>query len=297
MRTMQAACKRLQAATDGGTFMIKLGEKQELTVVRKVDFGVYLADGNNTEEKVLLPLKQVPAGTDIGSKVEVFIYKDSDDRLIATTHTPKIMLGDVRMLKVKDTGKIGAFMDWGLEKDLLLPFKEQTRKVRAGEEVLCALYIDKSDRLCVTMNVYPYLKSESPYSKDDKVMGTVYEISGNFGAFVAVDDIYSALIPKKELYGNVQIGDTVSARITSVREDGRLNLSLREKAYLQMDADADKIMQMIEDQGGSIPFTDKADPELIREKTQMSKNEFKRAVGRLLKAGKIEIKKDSIAKK
>ncbi len=277
--------------------MIKLGEKQELTVVRKVDFGVYLADGNNTEEKVLLPLKQVPAGTDIGSKVEVFIYKDSDDRLIATTHTPKIMLGDVRMLKVKDTGKIGAFMDWGLEKDLLLPFKEQTRKVRAGEEVLCALYIDKSDRLCVTMNVYPYLKSESPYSKDDKVMGTVYEISGNFGAFVAVDDIYSALIPKKELYGNVQIGDTVSARITSVREDGRLNLSLREKAYLQMDADADKIMQMIEDQGGSIPFTDKADPELIREKTQMSKNEFKRAVGRLLKAGKIEIKKDSIAKK
>lgn len=277
--------------------MIKLGEKQELTVVRKVDFGVYLADGDGAEEKVLLPIKQVPAGTDIGSRLEVFIYKDSADRLIATTHTPKIMLGDVRMLKVKDTGKIGAFMDWGLEKDLLLPFKEQTRKVRAGEEVLCALYIDKSDRLCVTMNVYPYLKSESPYSKDDKVMGTVYEISGNFGAFVAVDDIYSALIPKKELYGNVQIGDTVSARITSVREDGRLNLSLREKAYLQMDSDADKIMQMIEDQGGRIPFTDKADPELIREKTQMSKNEFKRAVGRLLKAGKIEIKTDSIVKK
>lgn len=277
--------------------MIRLGEKQELTVVRKVDFGVYLSDGDNTEEKVLLPMKQVPAGTDMGSRLEVFIYKDSADRLIATTHTPKIMLGDVRMLKVKDTGKIGAFMDWGLEKDLLLPFKEQTRKVSSGEEVLCALYIDKSDRLCVTMNVYPYLKSESPYSKDDKVMGTVYEISGNFGAFVAVDDIYSALIPKKELYGNVQIGDTVSARVTSVREDGRLNLSLREKAYIQMDADADKLMEMIEKEGGSIPFTDKADPELIREKTQMSKNEFKRAVGRLLKAGKIEIRKDSIVKK
>jgi predicted RNA-binding protein (virulence factor B family) len=277
--------------------MIRLGEKQELTVVRKVDFGVYLAEKEGTEEKVLLPAKQVPAGTEIGSKIEVFIYKDSDDRLIATINSPKIMLGDVRMLKVKDVGKIGAFMDWGLEKDVLLPFKEQTRKVKAGEEVLCALYIDKSQRLCVTMNVYPYLKNESPYSKDDKVMGTVYEISGNFGAFVAVDDIYSALIPKKELYGNVQIGDTVSARVTFVKEDGRLNLSLREKAYIQMDADADRLMEMIENEGGSIPFTDKADPEFIREKTQMSKNEFKRAVGRLLKAGKIEIRKDSIVKK
>ena len=147
------------------------------------------------------------------------------------------------------------------------------------------------------MNVYPYLLSNSPYATDDKVIGTVYEISGNFGAFVAVDDIYSALIPKKELYGNVQIGDTVSARITSVREDGRLNLSLREKAYLQMDADAEKLMKMIEEGGGKLPFTDKAAPELIREKTCMSKNEFKRAVGRLLKEGRITIGANSIEKK
>ena len=274
--------------------MLRLGEKQTLVVIKKVDFGVYLAEEMGSEEKVLLPGKQVPAGTDIGSEIEVFIYKDSDDRPIATTNEPKIVLGDVRRLKVKDTGRIGAFMDWGLEKDVLLPFKEQTAKVKKGDDVLCALYIDKSSRLCVTMNVYRYLLNESPYGKDDKVQGTVYELSDNFGAFVAVDDIYSALIPKKELYGNVKIGDSVSARVTSVKEDGRLNLSLREKAYLQMDTDAEKIYAMIEAAGGRIPFTDKASPELIREKTNMSKNEFKRAVGRLLKEEKITIKEDSI---
>ena len=274
--------------------MIKIGEKQELTVVKMVDFGVYLAEENTPEDKVLLPVKQVPVNTSVGSKIEVFIYKDSSDRLIATTKTPKIMVGDVRMLKVKELCKIGAFMDWGLEKDVLMPFREQTRKVKAGEEVLCALYVDKSGRLAVTMNVYPYLRSDSPYSKDDKVMGTVYELSDNFGAFVAVDDIYSGLIPKKELYGDVKIGDVVNARITSVKDDGRLDLSLREKAYLQMDADAQKLMDMIHQNGGKLPFTDKADPALIRERTQMSKNEFKRAVGRLLKEKKIVINEDSI---
>ena len=234
--------------------MIKLGEKQELEVIKKVDFGVYLAEESGSDEKVLLPGKQVPEGCDIGSRLEVFIYKDSDDRLIATTKTPKIMLGDVRMLKVKETSKIGAFMDWGLEKDVLLPFKEQTRKVRAGEEVLCAMYIDKSSRLCVTMNVYNYLLDKSPYSKDDKVIGTVYELSDNFGAFVAVDDIYSGLIPKKEMYGNIEIGSSVNARVMSVREDGRLNLSVREKAYLQMDTDAEKLLDMLEKGGGKIPL-------------------------------------------
>ena len=277
--------------------MLKLGEKQTLKVVKKVDFGVYLSEDAGAEEKVLLPIKQVPEGTDIGKEIEVFIYRDSDDRLIATTREPKIMLGDVRLLKVKDVARVGVFMDWGLEKDVLLPFKEQTRKVKSGEEVLCAMYIDKSSRLCVTMNVYEYLRNDSPYKKDDRVMGTVYEISDNFGAFVAVDDIYSGLIPKKELYGNVRIGDSVFARVSSVKEDGRLNLSLREKAYLQMDTDAEKILSMIKENGGKLPFTDKASPELLREKTGMSKNEFKRAVGRLLKEGKIEIKPDSIVEK
>ncbi|MCM1386068.1 MAG: S1-like domain-containing RNA-binding protein [Bacillus sp. (in: Bacteria)] len=271
--------------------MIALGEIQTLVIIKKVDFGVYLASKDDAAqtEKVLLPGKQVPQDCGIGDEVEVFIYRDSKDRLIATTNKPKLTLGGIARLQVVQTGQIGAFLDWGLEKDLLLPFKEQKKKVRENEECLVALYIDKSGRLCATMNVYPYLKQDSPYGKDDKVVGTVYEISDNFGAFVAVDDIYSALIPKKELYGEVQIGHKITARVTDVKEDGRLNLSIREKAYLQIEKDAEKIMQIIDSYDGALPFTDKASPETIKRETQMSKNEFKRAVGHLLKENKIII--------
>lgn len=274
--------------------MIKLGEKQTLQVVKKVEFGVYLGDGENKEERVLLPAKQAPDGVQTGDRLEVFIYRDSKDRLIATTAEPKITLHQVARLRVAQVGRVGAFLDWGLEKDLLLPFKEQTRKVTAGEECLAALYIDKSDRLCATMNVYPYLEKDSPYRKDDMVEGTIYEISENFGAFVAVDDRYSALVPKKEYYGNARIGDRVSARVTAVKEDGKLDLSLREKAYLQIEKDAEKVLSVIDSFDGALPFTDKASPEVIRREMQMSKNEFKRAVGHLLKEGRIEITERAI---
>lgn len=274
--------------------MIKLGEKQTLQVAKKVEFGVYLGDGENKEERVLLPAKQAPDGVQTGDRLEVFIYRDSKDRLIATTAEPKITLHQVARLRVAQVGRVGAFLDWGLEKDLLLPFKEQTRKVTAGEECLAALYIDKSDRLCATMNVYPYLEKDSPYRKDDMVEGTIYEISENFGAFVAVDDRYSALVPKKEYYGNARIGDRVSARVTAVKEDGKLDLSLREKAYLQIEKDAEKVLSVIDSFDGALPFTDKASPEVIRREMQMSKNEFKRAVGHLLKEGRIEITERAI---
>lgn len=277
--------------------MFNLGEKQTLVVTKKVDFGIYLAEeGTDGSERVLLPKKQVPKDIKIGDKLEVFLYKDSDDRLISTTTQPKLMLHQVGRLSVTDVGKIGAFMDWGLEKDVLLPFHEQTRRVRKGEEVLCALYIDKSSRLCVTMNVYEYLSTDSPYKKDDRVTGVVYEMSDNFGAFVAIDDKYSALIPKKELYGDIQIGDIVGARVISVRDDGKLTLSIREKTLEQMDIDAKRILEEIDAYNGVLPFTDKASPDIIRDKISMSKNEFKRAVGRLLKEGKIEIFERGIRK-
>ena len=274
--------------------MIRLGEIQKLQIVKKVDFGVYLGVEGEPEEKVLLPKKQVPPEAEIGDEMEVFVYRDSKDRLIATTARPGLTLHQVARLRVAQVGKIGAFLDWGLEKDLLLPFKEQTKPVSAGEEWLVALYIDKSDRLCATMNVYPYLKNNSSYKKDDRVTGTVYEISRNFGAFVAVDDQYSGLIPKQELYGEVQVGDTVNARVTAVKEDGKLDLSIREKAYLQIAEDAERVMQVIDSFDGVLPFNDKASPEVIRREMQMSKNEFKRAVGNLLKAGRITITEKAI---
>ena len=277
--------------------MINLGEKQQLAVVKKVEFGVYLAlSADEGEPRVLLPRKQVPEKCDVGDGMEVFIYRDSQDRLIATTREPKLAMGQVAELTVAQTSKIGAFLDWGLEKDLFLPFKQQRGKVEQGSKVLVSLYIDKSDRLCATMDVYDNLRTDSPYGKDDRVKGRVYEISDNFGAFVAVDNLYSGLIPQKELYGTVELGKDVEARVIQVREDGKLTLGIRDKAYLQMDKDAEKIMALIEQNGGMLPFTDKASPERIKQETGMSKNEFKRAVGRLLKERKIEIGQYSIGR-
>lgn len=277
---------------------MELGRMQTLTVVKKVEFGVYLAENmQNTEDRVLLPLKQVPEGTKVGDSLEVFLYRDSKDRMIATRTVPKLMKGMVARLKVVQTSKIGAFLDWGLEKDLLLPFREQTRRVNPSEECLVALYTDKSGRLCATMKIYEYLEKDSPYHKDDQVEGEVYQISDNFGAFVAVDDRYSALIPKRECYGSIHVGDHIRARVTGVKEDGKLDLSVREKAYLQMDKDAQIVLDTIDSFGGALPFHDKANPEVIRREMNMSKNEFKRAVGRLLKEGKIEITEHGIRRK
>lgn len=271
-----------------------LGRKVTLMVVKKVDFGVYLG---TEEDRILLPKKQVPEGIEIGDPVTVFVYKDSKDRLIATTNEPLLTLGEVKALKVKDTGKIGAFLDWGLEKDLLLPFKEQTAKVKRGDECLVSLYVDKSGRLCATMKVYEKLRKDSPYQKDDKVQGIIYEKSDNFGLFVAVDDRYCALIPKRESYGNLKVGDRVDARVTAVKADGKLDLSVKEKAFIQMDVDAAMLLEKMNRQGGRLTFTEKADADFIKSETGLSKNAFKRAIGRLLKAGKIEIKENSIETK
>lgn len=271
--------------------MMRLGKRQVLTVVKKVDFGVYLG---NDEERVLLPKKQVPDGIEPGDPVEVFLYKDSDDRLIATTNEPKVELGELAVLEVADTNKFGAFLNWGLEKDLFLPFKQQTAKVMKGDKCLVTLYIDKSERLCATMKVYDLLRKDSPYQKDDMVEGIIYDTSDEFGVFVAVDNQFSALIPKKEAYGKLRVGQTVKARVTAVKADGKLDLSVRDKIPMQMDKDAEMIWKRLQELGGALPFNDKADPELIKREFNLSKNAFKRAVGRLLKEGKIVIDDKSI---
>lgn len=276
---------------------MKLGEKQRLSIVKREPFGVYLAEhmparGERVSEleKVLLPIKQLPDGLDIGDSLEVFLYKDSKDRPIATVHEPAMTLGRIAKVRVAEVTRIGAFLSWGLEKDLFLPYKEQTKKVEAKDEILAALYIDKSNRLAATMKLYPYLMTAECYQKDDIVTGTVYEIAPGFGAYVAVDDQYHALIPQKELTGTpLFVGDIAEARVTGVKEDGKLDLSLRRKAYMQLDPDGEKIMNILLKNGGKMPIGDKTSPEKIRDVFQMSKNEFKRAAGHLYKEHKIAI--------
>lgn len=273
---------------------LKPGTSHTLKMIRKTEFGIYLAyeEKAPAEERVLLPAKQVPSGLNVGDELKVFIYRDSKDRLIATVREPAISLGETARLKVVQITKIGAFLSWGLEKDLLLPYAEQTYTVHENDSVLVALYLDKSDRLCATMKVYPYLKTGSPYIMGDTVHGIAYEESERFGIFVAVDDRYQGLVPRRECYGDIKPGDEVSARVIQVREDGKLDLSVRRKAVEQMEEDSEKLLKLIASYDGALPFTDKATPEVIKLHTGMSKNEFKRAVGHLMKEGRI-IKTDT----
>lgn len=271
--------------------MIEVGTKQKLRVMNRTDFGIYLGEGEaEKEEKVLLPIKQVPEEIQEGDELTVFIYRDSKDRMIATTREPLLVLGETAMMTVKEITPIGAFLDWGLEKDLLLPYKEQKHKVEPGEQYPIYLYADKSGRLCGTMKVYDCLRTDAPYKKEEEVTGMVYELHEKIGAFVAVDRKYQAVIPKKELYEELSIGQMITARVTEVRSDGKLNLSLRKKSYQQMDEDAEMILKMLKQYHGVFPFTDKTvDAQRIKEEFHLSKNAFKRAIGRLLKAGKIKI--------
>ena len=219
--------------------MIDLGKIQKLEVIRMTNIGAYLNSKYESDsEDILLPMNQVPPDIEVEDEIEVFVYKDSEDRMIATMKKPKITIGELAPLRVVDNSRVGAFLDWGLDKDLLLPFKEQTYRVEKDGVYLVGLYVDKSSRLCATMDIYKLLSDESPYKINDRVNGTIYKINEDFGAFVAVNNKYDGLIPNKELYGEYKCGDCVEVRIKKVREDGKLELSLRKEAYNEIDDDA-----------------------------------------------------------
>lgn len=280
---------------------MRLGCTQTLAVVKKTDFGLYLTDiekkdnkNRDVSEEILLPKNQVTPDMNLGSEIEVFIYKDSEDRLIATRMEPFIKLGEIKKLKVKEVTKIGAFLDWGLPKDLFLPFKEQIYDIKSDDEILVTMYVDLSERLCATMDLYSRLSLLPPYRKDDMVKGTVYQINEQFGAYVAVDNKYSALVPRKELHRELKAGDEIEARVLEVKEDGKLDLSLRQKFYVQMDADSELILEKLKTAGGSLPYQDKSDAEEIKKEFNMSKAAFKRAIGRLYKERIIVIEKNGI---
>ena len=280
---------------------MRLGCTQTLAIVKRTDFGLYLTDiekrddkNRDVKDEILLPKNQVTADMKPGSEIEVFVYKDSEDRLIATKLEPLIKIGEIKKLKVKEVTKIGAFLDWGLPKDLFLPFKEQIYDVKSGDEILVAMYVDLSDRLCATMDLYSRLSLLPPYRRDDMVKGTVYQVHEQFGAYVAVDNKYSALVPKKELHKELKPGEEIYARVLEVKEDGKMDLSLRQKAYVQMDSDSEAILTKLNAAGGNLPYQDKSDAEEIKREFNMSKAAFKRAIGRLYKERIIVIEKDGI---
>lgn len=276
--------------------MMKLGEMQELEVAKIVNIGAYLQseDKEKTEDRVLLPIKQVPAGTKVGDKINVFVYRDSDDKIIATVKKPKITLGEIATLKVVEMSRIGAFLNWGLEKDLFLPFKEQIGDIRLNGEYMVGLYIDKSDRLCATMNLFKVLRTDSPYKVNDIVRGTVFSLKRGLGAMVAVDNKYLGLIHEGEIIKPLHPGQSVEVRVSNIKEDGKLDLSLKDAPRLQIDKDGEKILKTLIRNKGSLPLNDDSSPEEVNKILGMSKSSFKKAAGRLMKRRLIIMTKNGI---
>lgn len=276
--------------------MMKLGEMQELEVAKIVNIGAYLQseDKEKTEDRVLLPIKQVPAGTKVGDKINVFVYRDSDDKIIATVKKPKITLGEIATLKVVEMSRIGAFLNWGLEKDLFLPFKEQIGDIRLNGEYMVGLYIDKSDRLCATMNLFKVLRTDSPYKVNDIVRGTVFSLKRGLGAMVAVDNKYLGLIHEGEIIKPLHSGQSVEVRVSNIKEDGKLDLSLKDAPRLQIDKDGEKILKVLIRNKGSLPLNDDSSPEEVNKILGMSKSSFKKAAGRLMKRRLIIMTKNGI---
>lgn len=266
---------------------LQIGKVNRLKVVKLTKYGAYLAAAGSQEE-VLLPAKEIPGDIAQGEELEVFLYKDTKDRLVGTLREPKGQVGDLVYLEVVDTTPIGAFLDWGLDKDLLLPIKEQTVRVRKGKHYLVKIYVDKSQRLCATMAIDEALIAHSPFKAGDMVMGTVYGVNPRLGAFVAVENQYMGLVHQSEIYQEYHVGDQDQFRVIKVREDGKLDLSTKKLAYQQREEDAQKILHLLNLHGGFLPLNDKSDPKAIGKYLACSKNAFKRALGKLLKEGEIE---------
>ena len=275
--------------------MIKIGKRQKMIVDRFTSVGAYLTEvekeGEEIEDiSILLPNNELEERElKEGDEVEVLIYMDSEDRPVATFRKTEALVGTLAKLEVTDVNpKLGAFMDWGLKKELLLPRGQQEIPVEVGKKYLVGIYEDSKGRLSATMKIYKFLLPSTSIKKNDIVSGTVYRIEPNIGVFVAVEDRYFGLIPKIEYFKDYKVGDEIEARVIRVREDGKIDLTPRERAYIQIDEDAELILGKMRLLGDSFGFTDKSSPEEIIDYFNMSKKAFKRAMGNLLKNGKVE---------
>ncbi|WP_071027614.1 CvfB family protein [Peptoniphilus raoultii] len=224
----------------------------------------------------------------ISEEVRTFIYNGHKGEIWATRKKPYIELGQLKKLKLSEKSKFGYFVDIGLDKDILLPFAESYGRLNLGKEYLLYLYHDRSDRLALTMNIKDKLKINDKFKVNDMVRGIIYSI-GKPGYFVAVDNTYDAMIPKEEVKGLYVVGDEVEARVARILKNGFITLTLREKAYKQIDADADEILDLLRDNSGIIYLGDKSRPEEIKEITGLSKSAFKRALGKLYKKRLVEL--------
>ncbi len=273
--------------------MVRIGDYNTLKVVKEVDFGVYLDGGESGE--ILMPLKYVPEGTKPDDEIEVFVYSDSEDRLIATAETPFAKVNEFACLKVKAVNKFGAFLDWGILKDLLVPFREQKTDMEEGKFYVVFIYLDeKTNRLAASAKISKFLSSEiPPYNINDEVK-ILIESKTDIGYKAIADNKYRGLLYENEVFKDIKKGDILTAYIKKIRLDGKIDLALQKPGYEQIDAVSANILQILKDNNGFIAANDKSSPEMIKSLFKISKKSFKKAVGYLYKQRLITFYEDGI---
>ena len=273
--------------------MIQIGQYNTLSVFRKTSVGFYLGDEEGQE--VLLPAKYAPPGLDRGQSLSVFVYKDSEDRLIATTLQPKITLNHFALLRVNMLSPVGAFLDWGLEKDLLVPFREQPERMEEGKSYLVYLYLDEStDRLVASGKLNRFLSNDGLTVQEGEEVEVLFWRPTNMGYTVIVNNRHKGLIYSSELYGPVPPGSVRTGYIAKIREGNKLDVQLRKPGYASIEPSAEKILEQLKKRKGFLPLTDNSPPEDIARLLDMSKKTFKKSVGLLYKQRLIRLEPDGI---
>ncbi|QEQ96826.1 S1 RNA-binding domain-containing protein [Neptunomonas concharum] len=275
--------------------MVQIGRMNTLTVMREADFGLYLEGGELGG--ILLPKKEVPEGVSVGDNLDVFIYLDTDDFVVATTRKPVVQVGEVAYLKVSEVNRIGAFLDWGMPKELLLPFAEQRGPLEVGQKVVVRVYLDNSDRLAASTKLDKFLDKEPQGLRVGQAVNLFVCRRNDLGYSVVVDNAFWALLHEQDLFRTVRVGQTLPGYIKRILPEGKVDVMLDKPGYGKVDELSQRILDDLEERGGVSPLGDKSQPEDIYQAFGISKKAYKMAIGTLKKQGHIEILPEGIRKK
>ena len=273
--------------------MIQIGKINTLTALRETSVGVFLGDDEDND--ILLPNKYVPESLRVDDPIDVFVYTDSEDRIIATTLTPKIQRNQFARLQVISVTSVGAFLDWGLEKDLLVPYREQSRPMEVGRWYVVYLYLDhETDRLVASSRLNRFLDSEVPNLTEGQEVSLLAWEPTDLGINVIINNRYRGLVYANEVFRQVYPGDRLTGYIKTIRDDNRIDVSLQKPGYENVEPNAQRILSTLKEQNGFLPLNDYSEPDAIYQTLEMSKKTFKKAIGALFRERKIAIKEDGI---
>ncbi|OBQ56594.1 GntR family transcriptional regulator [Tamlana sp. s12] len=273
--------------------MITLGQVNTLEIIRETDHGIYLMD--NEDNEVLLPNRYVPTSFKIWDKIDVFVYLDNEERPVATTDMPYVKRDEFALLRCNQVTDYGAFLDWGLVKELFCPFKEQAFKMKPGGWYLVHCYLDeKTDRLVASSKTNRFLDNTNLTVQQFDEVDIIVSHPSDIGMNVIVNKIHSGLIYKDQIFKDISVGDKLKGIVKKIRPGNKLDISLGQIGYRNIEPNAERILHELQDNSGYMNLTDKSSPEAIKEQLQMSKKNFKKAIGALYKERQIEIKSDGI---